>query len=153
MASLNTPPATNLQGNGTRCCYGESTLTSPPISECTTCARVLGHGPFSLIREIDELFGPSACDAQRPISNSTESKPEVDHLRDWEILGGASLSEIAAMIDEKVSPMQSFLLDPHTKDPWVLRSGVQASNNYPVEGDEAWVGEGPSEYTPTSLGS
>lgn len=124
-------------------------MSSPPISECSTCARVLEHGPFSLFREIDELFGLSA---QQPISNSTESQLEVDNLKDWEILGGASLGEIAAMIDERISPMQLFL-DSHTEDPWVLRSGVQAPNNYPVEGDEAWMSEEPSEYTSTSLGS
>lgn len=116
------------KADSTSCCCGDGAL-SKPISGCKTCARVLGHGPFSLLREIDELFGSSANDAQRPISSSTEPQPEVDDLRDWELLGGASLSEIAVLIDERISPRELFLRGSHTDDPWALRSGVDASKN------------------------
>lgn len=73
-----TDPELKADGTSRRC---EGAL-SKPISECSTCARVLGHGPFSLLWEIDKLFGPSASDAQRPISGSREPQPEVDDLRD-----------------------------------------------------------------------
>lgn len=122
-----------LEPDGTSCCCGEVAL-SKPISGCRTCARVLGHGPFSLLLEIDKLFGPSASDTQRPISQqptsgSTEPQPEVDDLRDWELLGEAGLSEIAVLIDERISPRELFLRGSQTDDPWVLRSGVEHSKN------------------------